>query len=82
MEGMLDKGKHASGLQKKIGTACKKAGLEHHLEGKDNIMYTLGKKVGNAKAESYIFHILIKHHVVSDYKYGNFLSLLDTLSPF
>ena len=45
MEGMLDKGKQASGLQKKIAAACKKAGLQHHLEGKDNIMYTLGKKV-------------------------------------
>jgi hypothetical protein len=45
MEGMLDKGKNVKGLQKKIAEAVKKAGLEHHLEGKGNIMYTLGKKV-------------------------------------
>ncbi len=46
MEGMLDKGKNVKGLQKKIAEACKKAGLDHHIEGKENnIMYTLGKKV-------------------------------------
>ena len=45
MEGMLDKGKNVKGLQKKIAESVKKAGLEHHLEGKGNIMYTLGKKV-------------------------------------
>lgn len=46
MEGMLDKGKNVKGLQKKIADACKKAGLDHHLEGKqNNIMYTLGQKV-------------------------------------
>ncbi len=46
MEGMLDKGKNVKGLQRKIADACKKAGLEHHIEGKENnIMYTLGKKV-------------------------------------
>jgi len=46
MEGMLDKGKNVKGLQKKIADASKKAGLDHHLEGKENnIMYTLGQKV-------------------------------------
>ena len=46
MEGMVDKGKNVKGLQKKIAEACKKAGLDHHIEGKENnIMYTLGKKV-------------------------------------
>ena len=45
MEGMLAKGKDLKGLKKKISTACKKAGLEFHVHGKNSIMYTVGQKV-------------------------------------
>ena len=45
MEGMLSKGKDVKGLKKKIGTAAKKAGLEHHLEGKNGFMYNVGQKL-------------------------------------
>ena len=44
-EGMQDKGRAVKGLKKKIATACKKAGLEHHLKGKDGMMYKVGQKV-------------------------------------
>ncbi len=45
MEGMLDKGKAVKGLKRKIADACKKAGLDHHLHGRDSLMYTVGQKV-------------------------------------
>lgn len=45
MEGMLDKGKAVKGLKRKIADSCKKAGLDHHLNGKDGVMYNVGKKV-------------------------------------
>ena len=45
MEGMLDKGKAVKGLKRKIADACKKAGLDYHLNGRDGVMYTVGKKV-------------------------------------
>ena len=44
MEGMLDKGKAIKGLKKKISAECKKAGLKHHLEGRDGFMYKVGSK--------------------------------------
>ena len=27
------------------GEACKRAGLEHHLNGKDDIMFTVGRRI-------------------------------------
>jgi long-chain-fatty-acid--CoA ligase ACSBG len=45
MEGMVNKGKAVTGLKKKIAIACKKAGLDHHLNGKDTMMYSVGQKV-------------------------------------
>ena len=44
MEGMRAKGKEASGLQKKVGDACKKSGLDFHLLNKSSFMYSVGKK--------------------------------------
>jgi len=44
MEGMLDKGKSVKGLKRKIADACKQAGLEHHPQGKNPIMYKVGQK--------------------------------------
>ena len=44
MEGMKNKGKETKGLKKKVATACKKAGLEHHLNNKDTLMFTIGQK--------------------------------------
>ena len=32
------------GLKKAIAKNCKKAGLKHHLEGRDGIFYKLGTK--------------------------------------
>jgi len=43
-EGMRDKGRLVKGLKKKISQEAKKAGLKHHLEGKDGVFYTVGKK--------------------------------------
>lgn len=43
-EGMAAKGREVKGLKKAISTACKAAGLKHHLEGKDGMMYSVGKK--------------------------------------
>ena len=45
MEGMINKGKDVKGLKKKIATACKQAGLEHHMQGKNGVMYTVGQKL-------------------------------------
>ena len=45
MEGMLAKGKAVKGLKRKIADACKQAGLKHHLEGKNGVMYTVGQKL-------------------------------------
>ena len=44
MEGMQAKGREVKGLKKKISTACKKAGIKHHLEGKTTPMYKVGQK--------------------------------------
>ena len=44
MEGMRDKGRAVKGLKKKVAVACKKAGLEHHLNNKDTIMFSIGQK--------------------------------------
>lgn len=46
MEGMQDKGKSLSGLAKKVSESCTKAALQHHIDGKDSAMYSIGKKVG------------------------------------
>ena len=40
----MEKGREAKGLKKAIATNCKKAGLKHHLEGRDGIFYKLGTK--------------------------------------
>lgn len=45
MEGMLSKGKDVKGLKRKVADACKKAGLDFHLNGKTSFMYSLGQKV-------------------------------------
>ena len=45
MEGMLAKGKDVKGLKKKVAVACKKAGLDYHLHGKESFMFNLGQKV-------------------------------------
>ena len=45
MEGMMDKGKSIKGFKKKISTACKKAGLEHHVNGKNGLMYSVGQRL-------------------------------------
>ena len=39
---MMEKGREVKGLKKAIATNCKKAGLKHHLEGRDGIFYKLG----------------------------------------
>jgi len=44
MEGMKSKGRATKGLKKKVAEACKKAGIDHHLNNKDSVMYTIGKK--------------------------------------
>ena len=49
MEGMQEKGRANTGLKKKIGAAAKKAGLEHHLNGRDTMMYTVGQKAVYSK---------------------------------
>ena len=43
-EGMMEKGREVKGLKRAIATNCKKAGLKHHLEGRDGIFYKLGTK--------------------------------------
>ena len=43
-EGMMEKARTITGLKKTISANCKKAGLKHHLEGRDGFFYTLGKK--------------------------------------
>jgi hypothetical protein len=45
MEGMMDKGKSMSPIQKKVSESCKKAALQFHLEGRHSAMYFIGKKV-------------------------------------
>ena len=45
MEGMQEKAKAITGLKKKIGTACKEAGLQHNLEGKTSPVYKIGQKI-------------------------------------
>ena len=45
MEGMLDKGKNMSAVQKSTSESCKKAALKFHLEGRHSAMYWVGKKV-------------------------------------
>ncbi len=45
MEGMLAKGREVKGLKKKVATAAKQAGLQHHMEGKSGVMFTVGQKV-------------------------------------
>ena len=45
MEGMLSKGKDVKGLKRKVADACKRAGLDFHLNGKTSFMYTMGQKV-------------------------------------
>jgi long-chain-fatty-acid--CoA ligase ACSBG len=49
MEGMKAKGRANKGLKKKIGDACKKAGLDHHVGNKDTLMYTIGQKAVYSK---------------------------------
>ena len=44
MEGMKDKGRATKGLKRKVAIACKKAGLDHHLNNKDTFMFTVGQK--------------------------------------
>merc|ERR1712088_1248616 len=44
MEGMRAKGRETKGLKKKVADACKKAGLDHHLNNKDTFMFTIGQK--------------------------------------
>ena len=43
-EGIQDKGRAVGGLKKMVADACKKAGLEYHLNDNDSIMYSVGKK--------------------------------------
>ena len=43
-EGMQDKGRASRGLKKMVAEACKKAGLDFHLNSNDSMMYTVGKK--------------------------------------
>ena len=45
MEGMQNKGKDTKGLKKKLVGACKTAGVDHNLNSKKTIMYTVGQKV-------------------------------------
>ena len=45
MEGMLSKGKDVKGLKRKVADACKRAGLDFHLNGKTSFMYNVGQKV-------------------------------------
>ena len=49
MEGMKDKGRATKGLKKKVAEACKKAGIQYHLNNKDTVMYAIGKKVVYSK---------------------------------
>ena len=42
---MIAKGREIKGLKKKVSTACKQAGLDHHTKKKDGVMYTVGQKV-------------------------------------
>jgi len=42
---MQAKGAELKGLKKKVSQACKQAGLDYHLNGKQSFMYTLGQKV-------------------------------------
>ena len=51
-EGMAAKGRELKGLKKSISTACKAAGLKHHLEGKDGVMYSVGKKAVYSKVRA------------------------------
>ena len=51
-EGMAAKGREVKGLKKAISTACKAAGLKHHLEGKDGVMYSVGKKAVYGKVRA------------------------------
>ena len=55
MEGMKAKGRANKGLKKKIGDACKKAGLDHHVGNKDTLMYTIGQKAVYSKVEEAIY---------------------------
>ena len=43
-EGMQDKGRAVGGLKKMVADACKKAGLDFHLNDNSSLMYTVGKK--------------------------------------
>ena len=49
MEGMQNQGKNTKGLKKKVADACKKAGLDHHLNNKDTFMFTIGQKAVYSK---------------------------------
>ena len=49
MEGMRAKGRETKGLKKKVADACKKAGLDHHLNNKDTFMFTVGQKAVYSK---------------------------------
>lgn len=44
MEGMLEKGRATKGIKRKLAKACKKAGIEHHFNNKDTIMYKVGQR--------------------------------------
>lgn len=49
MEGMLEKGKALTGLKKKISAACKEAGLQYNLEGKNTPVFKIGQKIYYSK---------------------------------
>jgi long-chain-fatty-acid--CoA ligase ACSBG len=43
-EGIQDIGRETTGLKKMVADACKKAGVDYHINSKDTLMYSVGKK--------------------------------------
>ena len=44
MEGIKDIGRKTTGVKRMLADSCKKAGVEYHLESKEGMMYSIGKK--------------------------------------